>query len=444
MGRHDDADVHGKAPPAMRRRQHLSASLWRIAALSCVLVIGVGLVIAALNTRDESDIDTSHGELVADAAQIQRGAYLARAGNCQSCHTQVDAEPYAGGEGIQTPFGVVYAGNLTPDKKTGLGSWNASHFWRAMHHGRSKDGRWLYPAFPYAQYTRLTRADADDIFAYLRSLPPVQRPNRDHALRFPYNTQIALALWRALYFKPQHHQGASDQSAPWNRGLYLVEGLGHCAACHSPRNTLGAAISDRQLSGSMMPSEQWYAPSLLSMAEAGVMDWLTTDVVQLLQSGRIRQAHVSGPMASVVFGSTQYLTDEDLTAMAVYLKSLPRTEKAIAPVEAADANEMRRGAHLYDKHCAACHGDRGEGKSGVYPALRANRTVTMHNTANLISVIRQGGFGPVTEKNPRPYGMPPFGHVLSHREMADIITFIRQSWGNQASSVTELDVLRGR
>ena len=443
MGRDDDTEVDGDRRRVMRR-QYLSSSLWRIAALSCVLVIGVGLVIAALNTRDESDIDTSHGELVADAAQIRRGAYLARAGNCQSCHTQVDAEPYAGGEGIQTPFGVVYAGNLTPDKKTGLGSWNASHFWRAMHHGRSKDGRWLYPAFPYAQYTRLTRADADDIFAYLRSLPPVQRPNRDHALRFPYNTQIALALWRALYFKPQHHQGASDQSAPWNRGLYLVEGLGHCAACHSPRNTLGAAISDRQLSGSMMPSEQWYAPSLLSMAEAGVMDWLTTDVVQLLQSGRIRQAHVSGPMASVVFGSTQYLTDEDLTAMAVYLKNLPRTEKAIAPVEAADANEMRRGARLYDKHCAACHGDQGEGKSGVYPALRGNRAVTMHNTANLISVIRQGGFGPATEKNPRPYGMPPFGHVLSHREMADIITFIRQSWGNQASPVAELDVLRGR
>lgn len=174
------------------------------------------------------------------------------------------------------------------------------------------------------------------------------------------------------------------------------------------------------------------------------MDWPTTDVVQLLQSGRAPQAHVSGPMASVVFGSTQYLTDDDLTAMAVYLKSLPKTEKTIAPVEAADANEMRRAARLYDKHCAACHGDQGEGKSGVYPALRGNRAVTMHNTANLISVIRQGGFGPVTEKNPRPYGMPPFGHVLSHREIADIITFIRQSWGNQASSVVELDVLRGR
>ncbi len=444
MDLNDHTDVHGETQPAMHSRQRLSAYFWRIAGVLCLLAIGLVIAIGVLNTSDEGYIDTRLAEPAPDAEQIQRGAYLARAGNCQSCHTQAGSAPYAGGEGIQTPFGVVYAGNLTPDKKTGLGSWNASHFWRAMHNGRSKDGRWLYPAFPYAQYTRLTRADADDIFAYLRSLPAVEQPNRDHALRFPYNTQTALALWRALYFKPQQHQSASDQSAQWNRGLYLVEGLGHCAACHSPRNAWGAAISDRQLSGSMMPSEHWYAPSLLAMSEAGVMDWPATDVVQLLQSGRVGQAHVSGPMASVVFGSTQYLTDDDLAAMAVYLKSLPKTENTVASAEAVDAIEMQRGARLYDKHCAECHGDQGEGRAGMYPALRGNRTVTMHNTANLISVIRQGGFGPVTEKNPRPYGMPPFGHVLSHREMADIITFLRQSWGNRASLVTELDVLRGR
>lgn len=443
-------EVQGETPSEMRRRWRLGTYLWGIAGVLCVLAIGVVSGISALNTVDEADIDTRLVEPVADAEQIRRGAYLARAGNCQSCHTQAGAAAYAGGAGIQTPFGVVYAGNLTPDKKTGLGSWNASHFWRAMHNGRSKDGRWLNPAFPYAQYTRLARADADDIFAYLRSLPAVEQRNRDHALRFPYNTQMALALWRALYFKPLHHQPLSDQSVQWNRGLYLVEGLGHCAACHSPRNALGAAVKDRHLSGGMMPSEKWYAPSLLSMTEAGVMDWPTADVVQLLQSGRTPQAHVSGPMASVVFGSTQYLKDDDLTAMAVYLKNLPKTEQAIAPAQAvarapaADGTERQRGARLYEKHCAECHGDQGEGKAGVYPPLRGNRAVTMDNTANLISVIHEGGFGPVTEKNPRPYGMPPFGHTLSHREMAELITFLRQSWGNQASSVTELDLLRGR
>lgn len=252
MGRHEDTDADGDRRRVMRD-QYLRASLWRIAALSCVLLIGLASLISALNTRDEADIDTRLGEPAADAEQIRRGAYLARAGNCQSCHTQAGSAPYAGGDGIQTPFGVVYAGNLTPDKKTGLGSWNASHFWRAMHNGRSKDGRWLYPAFPYAQYTQLTRADADAIFAYLRSLPAVEQRNRDHALRFLYNTQIALALWRALYFRPRQPSVVSDQSVLWNRGLYLVEGLGHCAACHSPRNALGAAIGDCPLSGSMMP-----------------------------------------------------------------------------------------------------------------------------------------------------------------------------------------------
>ena len=439
-----EPEDHPATQSPSRSRQRSGVYPWYIVGALCVLAIGLGSVISVQNTRDEADIETSPAETPANAEQIRRGAYLARAGNCQSCHTQVGAAPYAGGEGIQTPFGVVYAGNLTPDKKTGLGSWNASQFWRAIHNGRSKDGRWLYPAFPYAQYTRLTREDADDIFAYLRSLPAVEQRNRDHALRFPFNTQMALAAWRALYFKPLRHHERSEQSAQWNRGLYLVEGLGHCASCHSPRNALGAAIIDRQLSGSMMPSEQWYAPSLLSMAEAGVMNWPTSDVVQLLQSGQARQAHVSGPMASVIFGSTQYLTDEDLTSMAVYLKSLPKSEKAIAPVKPAESIELQRGARLYDQHCAECHGDHGEGKSGVYPALRGNRAVTMHNTANLISVIRQGGFGPATEKTPRPYGMPPFGHVLSHRELADITTFIRQSWGNQASPVTELDVLRAR
>ena len=429
------------------------------------------MAVIVLNTRDEADINEQLAERPPSAAQIQRGAYLARAGNCQSCHTQAGAAPYSGGKGIATRFGVVYPGNLTPDKKTGLGTWNASHFWRAMHNGRSKDGRWLYPAFPYQQYSLLTREDSDALFSYLKSLPAVEQRNKDHALHFPYNTQAALALWRALYFKPLRQETVTDKSVQWLRGRYLVEGLGHCAACHSPRNALGAMVPGREFSGGMMLSEKWMAPSLLSMDQAGVMDWPAEEVVRLLRDGRNPMAHVSGPMASVVFGSTQYLSDEDLSAMSVYLKSLPRSPtsgKAVSRIETAEApaeeraegqtegqtdqqtdqhaekQVMQRGARLYDKHCAECHGDRGEGREEVYPALRGNRAVTMNDATNLLNVIRQGGFGPVTAKNPRPYGMPPFGHVLGHRELADLITFIRQSWGNQASPVSELEVLRGR
>ena len=418
--------------------------LWVITVLFCVLLAGLVMTVSVLNTRDEAKLDEHLAELPFSAAQIQRGAYLARAGNCQSCHTQAGAAPYSGGKGITTPFGVVYPGNLTPDEKTGLGTWNASHFWRAMHNGRSKDGHLLYPAFPYQQYSLLTREDSDALFSYLQSLPAVEQRNNNHALSFPYNTQAALALWRAMYFKPLQLEAAADKPLQWQRGRYLVEGLGHCAACHSPRNALGAIVSGREFSGGMMLSEKWLAPSLLSMSEAAVMDWSTDDVVRLLRDGRTAAAHVSGPMASVVFGSTQYLSEEDLTAMAVYLKSFPTSVKAMRSTEAADKQVMQRGARLYDKHCAECHGDQGEGRDAVYPALRENRAVTMADATNLINVIRQGGFGPVTAHNPQPYGMPPFGHVLSHPELADLITFIRQSWGNQASAVSELEVLRGR
>ena len=417
---------------------------WVIAAPACLLLAGLFITVIVLNTHDEADLDEQLAELPPSAAQIQRGAYLARAGNCQSCHTSAGAAPYSGGKGIGTPFGVIYAGNLTPDKKTGLGTWNASHFWRAMHNGRSKEGRWLYPAFPYQQYSLLTREDSDALFSYLKSLPAVEQRNKDHTLSFPYNTQAALALWRAMYFKPMQLEAAADKPLQWQRGRYLVEGLGHCVACHSPRNALGAILTGREFSGGMMLSEKWMAPSMLSMAEAGVMDWPTNEVVRLLQEGRNSSAHVSGPMASVVFGSTQYLSEEDLTAMAVYLKSFPKPEQAIRSTDVADKQIMQSGARLYDKHCAQCHGDQGEGLDAVYPALRGNRAVTLADATNLINVIRQGGFGPVTAHNPQPYGMPPFGHLLSHSELADLITFIRQSWGNQASSVTELEVLRGR
>ena len=418
--------------------------LWVVTALACLLLAGLFITVIVLNTHDEADLDEQLAELPPSAAQIQRGAYLARAGNCQSCHTQAGAAPYSGGKGIGTPFGVIYAGNLTPDKKTGLGTWNTSHFWRAMHNGRSKEGRWLYPAFPYQQYSLLTREDSDALFGYLKSLPAVEQRNKDHALSFPYNTQAALALWRAMYFKPMQLETAADKPQQWQRGRYLVEGLGHCAACHSPRNALGAILPGREFSGGMMLSEKWLAPSMLSMAEAGVMDWPTNEVVRLLQEGRNRSAHVSGPMASVVFGSTQYLIEEDLTAMAVYLQSFPKSEQTVRSSEVAGKQVMQSGARLYEKYCAQCHGDQGEGLDGVYPALRGNRAVTMADATNLINVIRQGGFGPVTAQNPQPYGMPPYGHVLSHRELADLITFIRQGWGNQAATVSELEVLRGR
>jgi mono/diheme cytochrome c family protein len=412
---------------------------WLLAAV--LVLVTAAAVVWALNVRDEANIN---GVAASPAGSdlIARGAYLARAGNCMACHTTRGGEPFAGGRAIETPFGAVFTSNLTPDEQSGIGSWSAAHFWRAMHNGRSKDGRLLYPAFPYTSYTQVTREDSDALFAYLRSLPAVFKPNHAHTLRFPFDSQAALAVWRALYFKPGVHQPNSSRNAEWNRGAYLVQGLGHCSACHSARNALGATTAGLDLAGGLIPMQNWYAPSLASPHEAGVADWERGDIVNLLKDGVSKRGSVSGPMAGVVLGSTQYLTPGDLGAMAQYLKELPPSTVAAPP--AAEATGSAAGAKLYEQHCAGCHGLQGDGVPNAYPALAGNRAVTMAQTANLVQIVLHGGYAPATQGNPRPFGMPPFVLVLNDTEIAAVLTHLRQSWGNQAGSVTGLDVNRIR
>jgi mono/diheme cytochrome c family protein len=377
----------------------------------------------------------------ADGQAVARGAYLARAGNCMACHTERGGTPFAGGRAIETPFGTVYAGSLTPDKATGIGDWSQDDFWRALHDGRSKDGHLLVPAFPYPNYTLVTRADADSIYAFLRSLPPVARPNTPHRLRWPYSTQAALAVWRALYFTPAEYKDDPAKSAAWNRGAYLVGGLGHCGACHAPRNALGASSEMMDLSGGLIPMQNWYAPSLTSAAEAGVGAWELPQITRLLQTGLAPRGAVLGPMAEVVLQSTQHLAPADLDAMALFLKALPQGGPATEVSGAAMGPAMaQQGAKLYTDHCAQCHGDKGEGVPGAYPALAGNRAVTLPVTANLVQVVLGGGFPPSTAGNPRPFGMPPFATVLSDAEVAAVISHIRASWGNHAFAIGELTV----
>ncbi|MCZ8284438.1 MAG: cytochrome c, partial [Bacteroidia bacterium] len=254
----------------------------KIVAALVLLALALGALVWALNVRGEVDVKTPVAAPAASDSLIARGAYLARAGNCQTCHTAQGGQSYAGGRGIDTPFGTVFTSNLTPDDKTGIGAWSSSHFWRAMHNGRSKDGRLLYPAFPYTSYTQVTREDSDAIFAYLNSLPAVVQPNQPHALRFPYQSQAALAVWRALYFSPGTYEPDTARTAEWNRGAYLVKGLGHCAACHTARNALGATEQSLDLAGGLIPMQNWYAPSLTSPHEAGVSDWDKQHIVSLL------------------------------------------------------------------------------------------------------------------------------------------------------------------
>jgi mono/diheme cytochrome c family protein len=412
------------------------------AALVAALVLAAALVVW-LN-RDDDAIEPAPSAAAGETDPVARGQYLVRAGSCLGCHTEQGGEAYAGGRALETPFGIVYGPNLTPDVATGLGAWSADDFWRALHNGRGRDGRLFYPAFPYPNYTRLARVDADAMFAYLKSLAPVAKANKAHALGFPYDQQAALAVWRALFFRPARFADDAGRSPQWNRGAYLVETLGHCNACHSRRNAFGATAGPFDLAGGLIPIQNWYAPSLKDNAEAGVGAWPAADVVALLKTGVTANAFVQGPMAEVVARSTRYLSDADLAAMADYLRSLPvATAPDTVPLTAANA-QSERGAKLYTTHCSDCHGADGAGVAGAYPALAKNRAVVLSPPANLVHIVLRGGFPPVTPGNPRPFGMPPFATVLSDADVADVLSHVRNAWGQHAPGVSTLEVSRYR
>lgn len=413
-------------------------SKWRIIGF-----VAGGLLSLAPMASAQTPADSS-------AEQIQRGEYLARAGNCMGCHTARGGEPYAGGRKLNTPFGQFVTPNITPDNETGIGYWNGEDFWQALHYGKSKDGRYLYPAFPYTEYTKVTRPDADAIFAYLRSLPPVAQTNPPHKISSPYDNQFLLFLWRTRYFNEGVYQPDKSKSDEWNRGNYLAQGLGHCNACHTSRNVWGASRDD-QLTGGKIMGTYWYAPSLVSPLEAGVSEWPIEDIVKLLSTGINGHAVTSGPMATIVRQSLQYLSDDDIRSMAVYLQSLSeKQDKAQAPKKARKMPErvlqyLALGQAVYEKHCQDCHGESGQGVPGIYPPLAGNRSVTMASPLNTIRSVLYGGYPPATAGNPRPYGMPPYQHFIRDPEIAQVVSYIRNAWGNSSSLVgpEEVDNSRG-
>jgi len=394
--------------------------------------------------REDIVPSSSPAAYAATPDNIARGAYLAKAGDCMACHTVRGGQPYAGGRALNTPFGKLVAPNITSDREHGIGAWSADDFWRALHNGKSRDGRLLYPAFPYTNYTKVTRADSDALFAFMQSIPAQKNANLPHDLEFPYNQQFMLAGWRLLYFKPAVYAEVKSQSTQWNRGAYLVEGLGHCAACHSSRNTLGA--SKEGLSGGLIPMVGWYAPSLTSDAEAGLGSWEVPQIVDLLKTGVSQRATVFGPMAEVVQRSLQHMSTEDVTAMAVYLKALPATPPE--PVEELTDPRVQQvidqGRKLYEANCIECHGSDGKGQPPHYPPLAGNRALTMKEAVNPIRIVLNGGFAPGTEGNPRPYGMPPYSHVMNDHEVAAVVSYLRNSWGNKAVPVTASEVNKYR
>lgn len=422
--------------------------LLALLAVIAILFIGVPLAVVAYQYWHEPGSDVASTPAADRAEQVQRGAYLARVGDCMACHTVRGGQAYAGGRAIVTPFGNIYAPNITPHAETGIGAWTPDDFWRALHNGKSKNGQFLYPAFPFTNYTRMTRADTDAIFAYLRTIEPVAQQSREPELRFPYNQRMLLAVWRSLYFTPGVFQ--PDQSKPleWNRGAYLVQGLGHCSACHTSRTRLGGSEEKLDLGGGLIPVQNWYAPALTGGLESELGNWEASHIADLLTTGVSMRGTAAGPMAEVVGQSLQYLNREDANAIAGYLKSLPSAEvssgqRGDAPTGNAEA-VLKEGQRIYEKYCVDCHRANGQGHPPAYPPLAGNRALLVDNALNPIRMVLNGGYPPTTKGNPRPYGMPPFAQELSDAEVAAVVSYMRNAWGNKASLVSPVEVSKYR
>ncbi|MES2207440.1 MAG: cytochrome c [Pseudomonadota bacterium] len=446
----------------------MKKNIIRIIAALCLLGIAlsvgciasgntIGAVLKAIFSEDQSTGQSglSESELAQPTSQIiERGRYLARIGNCMPCHTAKGSDVYAGGREFKTAFGALYSPNITSDVSTGLGAWSATDFWKAIHLGRSKNGHLMYPAFPYTNYTKITRRDADALYLYFKTVPAVVRVNQSHDLQFPYNQRFLLNIWRALYFRPGVFEAQPQFDEQWNRGAYLVQGLGHCSACHTARNRLGATNEQSDLAGGLMPTLDWYAPSLTGSAHLGLGEWTSQDVFDLLKTGVSKRGSVFGPMSEVVSESLQYMNDQDTRAMVTYLKALPETPEQLQqasqdwrfpPVPAHDkARLLTLGSQLYQKYCIECHQAGGKGMAPHYPPLVANRSITMYSAVNAIRMVLNGGYPPSTQGNPRPYGMPPFRHQLSDDEVAAVVSYVLSAWGNNAEPVSAEEVGRYR
>lgn len=380
----------------------------------------------------------------AASSSAERGKYLADVGNCASCHTRPGGDPFAGGVGFDTPLGMIYSTNITPDMQTGIGAWSVEDLRRAMHEGVARDGSHLFPAFPYTSFTKVGDADVADLYAYLRTLKPVRyKPPGNGALlmRWP------MALWNRLFFKAGRFAANPARSAEWNRGAYLVEGLAHCSTCHTPRNSMLAEQPDHRYEGAVLqlagPADKvrrWYAVNLTS-AKQGLSSWSVADLAKYFQTGVSARAGTFGPMNEVIVNSLKQLAPADLHAMAVYVKSLQGPEyggEIVAP------EQVRAGASIYKDRCEKCHGASGRGGFFSGPPLTGSPVVQGTDPASLLNIIVHG---PVAPKGIAFGGwetMQAYGDVLDDAQSAAVSNFVRGSWGNRARPVSPAEVARQR
>lgn len=363
---------------------------------------------------------------VAQPTPVERGEYLARAGDCISCHTATGGAPFAGGLRLDTPFGYMLAPNITPDPETGIGRWSTDEFYRALHAGVNKRGQDMYPTMPYDFYTKVTREDVDALYAYLRTVKPVRNVVDINHLYFPFDQRYTMGVWRELYFSEGVYRLDATKPASWNRGGYLVEGLGHCSDCHSPRNLLGGIEKSKDFSGAVI--DGWFALDLTSDIATGLGSWSAAEIATYFKTGVFRDRTTTlGPMAEVIRNSLSHLTDADRLAMAEYLKSLPPDSRLRTGRRGPDPTKLR-GAQLYTENCSGCHQAQGRGIPGVFPPLAGNPVVLAADPNDILKVVDRG-------ISPRTgfIQMPAFNTQLTDQQVAEIANYVRTSWGNQAA-----------
>jgi len=372
---------------------------------------------------------------------IARGKALTDAGDCASCHTADPAKPFAGGKRIDTPFGAIYSPNLTPDRDTGLGAWSDDEFYRALRFGVAPDGSRYYPAFPYPNFTKLTRQDILAIRAYLATLTAVRNTPRAPELRWPLNYRLVMRGWNWLFFKPGILMPDQQKSAEWNRGRYLVEGAGHCGACHTPKNMFGADKSGQAYGGNRVAG--MFAPRLDAAERSGLKSWSVEDITEYLQSGRNGRSHAGELMSEVVVNSTSKMSDADVRAIAVYLKDLPAgaPEPKVTPPPSA---QMAAGEKLYNGACIACHEDDGSGAPRVYPPLPDNANLQSADASSTLRIILDGAQTVTTPRAPNKGSMPGYAAKMTDQQIADVTNYIRNAWGNAAPLVTADQVAKAR
>ena len=381
---------------------------------------------------------------------VKQGEYLARLGDCVACHTAHNGKPMAGGLPLKTPFGTLYSTNITPDKKTGIGNYSFEQFDKAMRKGVAADGHNLYPAMPYPSYSKMTQSDMQALYAYMmQGVEAVEQPNKANEMKWPFSMRWALSLWNKLFLNDGTFVEDNQQSAQWNRGAYIVQGLGHCGSCHTPR---GIAFQEKTMSQAGKEGNLFLAGSTVDAWHAvnlrGI--WTEPAIIEFLKTGRNDHSTAFGTMTEVIGLSTQHFSDDDLQAIAIYLKSLKPAPgvkaeaiKTAAPQPVGDKLYKTAGGLGYDQFCATCHRRDGKGISGLFPPLAGNRSILSDDPTSAIHVTLSGWKSAATKGQPRVVGMPEFG-TLTDDELADIITFMRTSWGNQASPVNASQVKKVR